>query len=277
MCVQVVAANMVWHCKLCSASFTTRTSLFKHYRLQHSHFSKVSPLPCLHDDCMCTFQTLSALSTHLSRYHTREHHCSAKNIQELVTFKCPLCSFQQPFSESVILSHLRIHLKKHETVVCPYKGCNYSTNVYSTFNCHKSRVHQTSLASDFGSDIVFEQTPQATSSVTIDGDEESTSTEVQDKQCDTLNLKNQLKLNAASLFMKMQAILHVSTTATQEIVDHLNQIYSLSQPLIKDAIDDVLQRHSHNIPDAILNEVVSAVMDSNVMFSATSKGAESST
>lgn len=149
--------------------------------------------------------------------------------------------------------------------------------MYSTFNCHKSRVHQTSLASDFGSDIVFEQTPQATSSVTIDGDEESTSTEVQDKQCDTLNLKNQLKLNAASLFMKMQAILHVSTTATQEIVDHLNQIYSLSQPLIKDAIDDVLQRHSHNIPDAILNEDVSAVMDSNVIFSATSKGAESST
>ena len=276
MCFQVAATNMTWHCKLCSASFTTRTYLFKHCRLQHSHFSKTSPLPCLHDDCMCTFQTLSALSTHLSRYHTQEHNSSAKEIQELVTFKCPLCTFQQPFSESVLLSHIRTHLKKHETVVCPYKGCNYSTNVYSSFNTHKSRVHQASLASDFGSDIVYEHTQnlQATSSnVTIDLDEECPvqSTEMQD---DTSKLKDQLKLNAASLFLKMQTILHVSNTATQEIVDHLNQIFSLSQPLIKDAINDVLQGHGHNITDSTLDEVVSAVMDSNVVFSATSKGAE---
>ncbi len=102
---------MTWHCKLCSASFTTRSYLFKHCRLQHSHFSKVSPVPCLHDDCMCTFQTLSALRTHLSRYHTQEPKSSANEIQELVTFKCPLCTFQQPFSESVLLSHIRTHLK----------------------------------------------------------------------------------------------------------------------------------------------------------------------
>ena len=95
-----------------------------------------------------------------------------------------------------------------------------------------------------------------------------------DEQCDTSKQKNQLKLNAASLFLKMQAILHVSNTATQEIVDHLNQIFSLSQPLIKDAINDILQRHGHNVTDSTLNEVVIAVMDSNVVFSATSKGAE---
>ncbi|KAF3844171.1 hypothetical protein F7725_013512 [Dissostichus mawsoni] len=42
----------------------------------------------------------------------------------------------------------------------------------------------------------------------------------------------------------MQAILHVSYTATQEIVDHLNQIFSLSQPLIKEAVSDILQRNA---------------------------------
>lgn len=76
-------------------------------------------------------------------------------------------------------------------------------------------MHQASLASDFGSDIVYEHTQnlQATSSnVTIDLDEECPvqSTEMQDdEQCDTSKLKNHLKLNAASLFLKMQAILHV--------------------------------------------------------------------
>lgn len=256
MCFQVAATNMTWHCKLCSSFFITRTYLFKHRRLQHSHFSKITPLPCLHDDCMCTFQTLSALSTHLSRCHTQKQNSSAGENQELVTFKCPLCTFEQPFSESIILSHIRSHLKKHETVVCPYRGCDYSTNVYSSFNTHKSRKHQRSLASDLSSDIVYEhpQNLHATSSnITIDSDDERSVQRTQmqdDEQCNTSKLKSQLKLNAASLFLKMQAILHVSNTATQEIVDNLNQIFSLSQPLIKDAINDILQRHGHNVIDS---------------------------
>lgn len=81
-------------------------------------------------------------------------------------------------------------------------------------------------------------------------------------------------MNVSSLFLKMQAILHVSNTATQKIVDHLNQIFSLSQPLIKDTVSDILQRNGHNIPETTLDEAVSAIMDSNVLFTATSKGAE---
>ena len=27
-------------------------------------------------------------------------------------------------------------------VACPYKGCGYRTNVYSSFNAHKSRAHR---------------------------------------------------------------------------------------------------------------------------------------
>lgn len=79
-------------------------------------------------------------------------------------------------------------------------------------------------------DIVYEHTQNlhATSSyVTTGSDDERSvrSTQMQDdEQCDTSKLKSQLKLNAGSLFLKMQAILHVSNTATQEIVDNLNQI-----------------------------------------------------
>lgn len=71
----------------------------------------------------------------------------------------------------------------------------------------------------------------------------------------------------------MQAILHVSNTATQERVDHLNQIFSLSEPLIKEAVSDILQRNGHSIADPTLSEVV-AVMDCNVLSTSTSKGAE---
>lgn len=188
----------MWHCKLCSAHFTTRTHLFKHCKLQHSHFSRISPLPCLHDGCTCTFQTLCALSTHLSRYHSPQHRSSAGQSQELVAFSCSMCSFQQPFSESVVLRQIRSHLKKHETVRCPYIDCNYSTNVYSSFNSHKSRQHIASAVLDFCNDIVcvhssitHATTSEVTGNLCEEGPGQSTEHE-ETEECDNFNLKDHI-------------------------------------------------------------------------------------
>lgn len=198
-------------------------------------------------------------------------------------FKCPLCTFQQPFSEPAIFSHIRKHLKNHETVTCPYKDCNYTTNVYSSFNSHKSRAHQESLASDFQTDIVTKSPHNLAASIVdvtsdLDGECPGQGTEMgNDDQCDTGNLRNQLKKNISSFFLKMQAILHISNTASQEIVDNLIQIFSLSEPLIKEAVNDILQKNGHNISEPALGEVVSAVMDCNILYTSISKGAELST
>lgn len=60
--------------------------------------------------------------------------------------------------------------------------------------------------------------------------------------------------------------------ASQEIVEHLTQIFSLSQPILKHDIREVLQSHDITVSETLLNEVVSSVMDSNVIVSATAKG-----
>ena len=148
------------------------------------------------------------------------------------------------------------------------------------FNSHKSREHQELLASDFQTDIVSEDPHNLQASIsegTSDLHEEcpGPSREVGNgDQCDTGSLRNQLKKNLSSLFLKMQAILHVSNTATQEIVDDLNDIFSLSELLIKEAVSDILQRNGHIITEPTLSEVVAAVMDCNVLSTSTSKGAE---
>ena len=72
----------------------------------------------------------------------------------------------------------------------------------------------------------------------------------------------------------MQAILHVSNTAAQEIVDHLHLLYTLFQPLIKEAFGQALQRHGPSITDSTLDELVSVVMKSNVLCSASSIGTD---
>lgn len=62
--------------------------------------------------------------------------------------------------------------------------------------------------------------------------------------------------NLASFFLKMQSILHVSNMASQEIVEHLTQIFFLSQLILKHDIREVLQ--SHDITVSETHTIVSA-------------------
>ncbi|XP_060761703.1 uncharacterized protein LOC132891510 isoform X1 [Neoarius graeffei] len=267
---------MTWICKLCAAAFNTKSDLLTHYRLQHSHYSRISPLPCLYSDCICTCQTFPALKAHLSRCHPEQPVSHSLHSQGPVIFKCPLCTFQQPLSQSAVFSHLRRHLKNHETVQCPYKDCSYATNVYSSFNTHQSREHQADLVADFQTEIASED-PCNLASASEETSEEcpGPSRELENADhVETVSLRNQLKKYVSSLFLKMQAILHISDTATQEIVDHLNEVFSLSEPLIKEAVHDVLTKNGHCISESALSEVVAAIMDCNVLSTSTCKGAE---
>jgi len=139
---------MVWKCKLCAAAFDQRAQLLQHYRLRHSNLSSISPLPCVYDDCICTFQSINALKINLTRIHTQTVGPSQAGR---VTFFCPKCGFKQLFNDK---SNLRSHLKKHETVDCPFKNCNYRSNVYSSFNAHKSRTHPNCDVSDFKNEVI---------------------------------------------------------------------------------------------------------------------------
>lgn len=262
---------MNWKCKLCVNSSATRTKLLEHYRLKHSHYSKVTPLPCLFDTCICTFASFNALKIHLSRVHPHRG-CAGVGAQ-VGLFTCTLCKFSQPLSEEILFSHLRGHLKNHETVSCPFKNCSYTTNVYSSFNAHKSRTHGSD--SDFSDDVVSIENDAATADFDEQhsvGQPEDVCAFSEDEECDISLLEAQLHQNLATLFLKMQTVLHVSERACQDIVDHLSEIFLLSEPLLKDAVKDILQKHSVTATEAVLNDLVSSVVDTNVFVRATAKG-----
>lgn len=272
---------MEWKCKLCTALFQSRVGLLRHCRLQHSIFSRVSTLPCLYDDCICSFQSFDALKAHLSRVHSSAERLDRENHAGIYT--CHICNFKHPFSPAVLFGHLRAHLRKHELVTCPFRNCRYCTNVYSSFNAHKSRAHGDS--SDFKDGVVSEQTDSTLAASAADGNDEgpgqvegtdSDQTEVE-SESDMDTLRTQLLHNLASLFLKMQTILHVSDSATQEIIEHLSQIFSLSQPIIKKTIQEVLLSHDTVVSEACLDELVNAVMGCNIFTSATAKGEELAT
>lgn len=274
---------MDWKCKLCSVSLDTHGKLFRHYQLHHNHYSRVSPLPCLYSDCICTFQSFNAVKAHLSRFHRDAERINVTGDSQSghTFFTCPLCGTKQIFSEASLFSHLRSHLRNHEVVVCPYSNCSYSTNAYSSFNAHKSHNHAGS--SDFDMNIVCSEksgTPDTTAGENVEegpaqcGNKDTFDSVEVESQCDSDTLRAQLHQSLASLFLKMKTILHVSDFATQDIVEQLTQLFSLSQPLIKKSVREVFEQYEISVSEDILCNVVTAVLESNILVNATAKGRE---
>ena len=122
----------------------------------------------------------------------------------------------------IFFTHLRSHLKLMQKVQCPYLDCDFETNVYSTFNTHRSRNHDqkysaSSLQFKPGIAVQLCGTEESTSvpaepvpaeDVSGLGEEELTNLGV-----DVNDLESQLEHNLASLFLKMQTILNISESA----------------------------------------------------------------
>lgn len=169
----------------------------------------------------------------------------------------------------------------------PFKHCHYCTNVHSSFNIHRSRCHPDGDFSDFQCEIILEETVNHPLQHNVECEDagpsnydyelESPSSNPPDSTHDTGKLQVQLNNNWASFFLKMYSVLHLSETAMQNIIDDLLQIFSLSKPLVRDSINNILHQHSRSMSDVVLNELVEAVMNTNVFVDAAEAGAELST
>lgn len=127
---------MNWQCKVCNFTTSKRLDLLKHSRLQHGHFGRNQSIPCLHYDCPCKFRTWGALQTHLSRQHSQK-----TKPGHLLSFTCIVCNSCGFDNEKHYFEHIGRHLKRFETVPCNFKGCDYKTNIYTTFHSHTQSSH----------------------------------------------------------------------------------------------------------------------------------------
>lgn len=123
-----------------------------------------------------TFQSFNAFKIHLSRFHKCTCRTGASEGAQTgcSLFNCPLCDFKHPFSEATLFSYLKGHLKNHNTVKCPFKNCNYHTNVYSSFNAHRTHAGISDICDDIVS--IENDSAPAISTADLDGADGEVST-----------------------------------------------------------------------------------------------------
>ena len=260
----------MWQCKDCTFSTAKRIALYKHYKLQHRH-GPHNPQPCLHQDCPCTFRTSTALHTHLSRYHSTER-LGPLDKRKLVTFKCHMCGKKDLSTEKTYFQHINQHLKNHETVECMFEGCDFKSNLYGTFRSHRSRKHASSTLHELKVGLVTE-TGVAKSITCIS---EPSFAEVDDEtelECydddddvhdDNQNLPHTIERAVAALLLKLESILHVSSSAIDEIVSELQYIVgSVSAPVTHTIIDQILKKNNCHLDKTVLKELADSVCKHN--------------
>jgi len=247
---------MGWLCKTCSFVAPGKTELLKHYRLRHGHSQS---LPCLHSSCPCSFKTWSALKSHLSKKHTTD---KSSTPAEVLFFKCELCSACLS-SDKNYFQHLGVHLKKHETVVCVFEECDFSTNVYGTFASHRTRKHTPHSSQDFRVGIVQKCIDQSNIDEDI-AEEHYTGANECSEEYEDEELGDAIQLKLGQLLLKLESIYNVSNKCISEVVEELHFISSsVSGPAIRDIIKSCLRKHNCVTDDLVISDLVREVCESN--------------
>lgn len=261
-------------CCFCSFASASQERLLRHHRLRHG---RGAYWPCVYSDCVCTFKTPGALKSHFTRSH-----CRTAKIQDKFTFFCDLCEFREICTQQSFFTHLGRHLKKHETVCCPFLRCSFKTNNLKTFSSHKSRKHKhgdirTCLRADLENEPVSIETDSSDQPLGICSEEDtlpssSGNSDVQEKEeyVDAETLEHR----AAGFFLRMQTELHVSRHAVQKIVEGFNDILHLSKSHSQQGIKAVLGEHGIELDDSVLHKINDAVLETNPLIVSTQgKGA----
>ncbi|XP_049330682.1 uncharacterized protein LOC111195788 isoform X1 [Astyanax mexicanus] len=251
---------MLWFCKICDFRASKRLELLKHYRLKHLHSNQGHSLPCLYSNCHCSFKGWGALRAHLSRDHTQSEHLG-QNV-----FSCLICN-SCFHTERQYFEHLGAHLKKHETVNCVFKDCDYSTNIYSTFASHKSRKHNPHCLEDFKQIVLQTYSCQATEDNLLLEESEVASEKPLVSESEDVGkvIVDQL----CSLFLKLDCIFNVPSRCIDEIVDELRFITcTASAPVVSNVVRDTLEKYNCTVEELAVTDLVNGICELNPVSAA---------
>lgn len=263
-------------CKFCSFVSSSQDGLLRHHRLRHG---RGAHWPCVYSDCVCTFKTHGALKSHLTRSH-----CRTVRRPDTCTFFCELCDFRENCTQHTFFTHLGHHLKNQQTVHCPFLGCEFKTNNFKTFSSHRSRKHRNTKEIRTCLRVHSQNEAYAIETQAIDqpldnfaeveasqsGPSQHSSDNGREEYIETETLEHKI----ASLFLCMQSVLHVSKSALQKIVEEFNDILHFSKYQSLQTIKEVLNKHSIELDDCVVQEINDAIFKTNPLIRTTeAKGA----
>ena len=264
----------MWRCKGCPATLSSRHKLLHHYKLKHPHFGRGSRFPCTYLLCPCTFKTWNALIVHQSKIHSTE----ATHKEEAI-FSCHLCAGSDLASERDYFAHIYTHLKRNETVICMFVGCDFKSNIYCTFKSHKNRKHCHHTFVDFKPGVVCTTWISSVNELETNSQEcvEQSDTAIPSNSCHIEDSQKVIEQRFAAALLNLEHLVHVPCSAVDVF---LGELYHLIGAPVSSSCDIVREIfHQRNIPvnELIIRETVNAICFGNPVQRSIQKGGPLST
>lgn len=231
----------MWKCKDCSLSFSGKSELLQHYRLDHRFHGRHRPYPCIHENCPCSSSTWNGLQKHLAR-----NHLSQESTQKASSFKCYICDHNQLSTEYDFFQHINQHLKRNELVSCMFNGCSYKSNIYGSFKTHKWRKHNSCTVKDLKSGIFV------TSSISCYPTDSLNSELDEPTITDSRDFEKEVELKLASLLLKLEHTYLVSSTAVNELLEELHLIGTVSVRVSQNTISQFLRDNNCHVEASVV-------------------------
>lgn len=208
-----------------------------------------------YSDCPSASKSLNSLHAHLSR-----DHCQT-NLGETVLFLCLICNISAFHTERQYFEHIGVHLKKHETVHCVFKNCDYSTNIYSTFVSRKSRKHSPHCLQDFKSTLLQTFRPNACQAdeadVTLSNKNEDVCSDTVVEEGDSIEA---IIDHLSALLLKLDCIHNIPSRCIDDIVRELQFINSsASLPVIKNIILDTFKNYNCSADPMLVTDLMNSI------------------
>lgn len=149
----------MYHCKQCAHESKTLIGFTHHMKL-HSNAPNC-PFTCGVPGCTRAFSKFAAFKSHLYRDHDGyKSHRSDRDEQIGTTLICQTDFCQITFTNlKEFLNNLKAHIQEGRKITCPFRGCEKTFGVKSTFASHISRIHKNSSA-EHRHEVVFQHTSQ---------------------------------------------------------------------------------------------------------------------
>ncbi len=131
----------MFSCQICGQQSATSVAYVRHIKI-HSNIPNLVRQCCM-PNCQRTFKKCAGLKGHIYRHH-KDSIVQPRSIR-LVDLTCHVSSCRAKCdSLTEFYSHIKVHIKEGRTIVCPFKQCDKTFTVVSTFTSHLSRKHKRS-------------------------------------------------------------------------------------------------------------------------------------
>lgn len=256
-------------CRSCGATVNTLKGYVMHQGLHKNepHYQYA----CCMESCKFQFRNYNAFKCHVYRHHRRSSTVSqCQTLQAPFLCQLPHCQ-KQLVDLKDLLRHLKSHISRREVAHCPFKDCDKTFSVTSSFTAHLSRKHKNPTALHVSGAYCPPSVPSESQSSVAEreADEGSADDEPEADVPDLAQMKSLYMRNLCMFYMKLQAKQLIPSSTVQLIVEEINTLNGMCLQYTKSQLKASLQTKTE-LSETEIGDVLKTLDDVDIHGSCSS-------